>query len=52
MTDLVTCSWLMSTDTQFGDAAKNGKHKVYDPSRSEVSQEIPGVSWKSEYSSS
>ncbi|KAF6843155.1 eukaryotic aspartyl protease [Colletotrichum musicola] len=41
--------WLMSTDTQFGDAAKNGKHTLYDPSKSVVSQEIPNVTWKTEY---
>nr|XP_036576415.1 aspartic proteinase [Colletotrichum truncatum]KAF6783153.1 aspartic proteinase [Colletotrichum truncatum] len=41
--------WLMSTDTQFGNAAKNGKPKLYDPSKSEASQEVAGASWNLQY---
>ncbi|GJD04185.1 eukaryotic aspartyl protease [Colletotrichum higginsianum] len=42
-------SWLMTTDTQFGDKAPNGVPTLYDPSKSTTSQEIPGATWSSSY---
>lgn len=45
-------SWLMSTDTVFGNAAVNGQPVLYDPSKSDSSQEVVGATWKSMYCSS
>ncbi|KAJ0305799.1 hypothetical protein COL5a_002600 [Colletotrichum fioriniae] len=41
--------WLMTTDTEFGDVAVNGKPALYDPAKSASSQEVPGAVWESSY---
>lgn len=40
----------MTTDTEFGDVAVNGKPALYDPAKSASSQEVPGAVWESSYS--